>query len=95
MFESLRKRRNHTEETAEEVVALKAQLETLQEKQLETKRGVLEWQEKVSAQIDNLVISFHERLKARAAQSAVDNPRAQLKAMKQETQKVLSSLKPL
>ena len=96
-MESLRKRRNHTEETAEAVAAVKAQLDCLQDKRLETKKSVKEWQDKVGAQIENLMIAFHERRKlpreAQGPETSTDKDRRALKAMKQETQRVLSALK--
>jgi hypothetical protein len=61
LMETIRKRRNLTEDTAETVNGIKQQIEVLASKQLQTQMEMQEWQEKITDQIENLMIAFHER----------------------------------
>ena len=66
-MDSLRKRRNLTEDTAETVQNIKSQIDAFTAQQAQIQEQVKEWQDKVSSQIENLMIAFHEKKKSRGA----------------------------
>ena len=74
-MESLRKRRNHTELTAEIVTSIKGQVTAMLDQQDDYEQEIASMQAKITSQIEKLIVAFQEDSKGSSKQPEVEERR--------------------